>query len=611
MCAINGFTWHDEQLIAAMNDQTKHRGPDGDGVFVDGDVSLGHRRLAIIDLSQRAAQPMATEDGRYQLVFNGEIYNFQDIRARLENMGHKFFSNSDSEVVLRSYAQFGAECVKEFNGMFAFAIWDVQQKSLFLARDRVGIKPLYYFHDGDRFIFSSEIKAILAHDIPRRLNMDALNIYLRMLYVPAPMTMFEKIFKLEPGTTLTYCSGHIDVQRYWSHARTSEQLPEAEIVKKIHDVLYDSVQRRLISDRPVGVFLSGGVDSTAVAGIAAEQTSGPLKTFSVDFDVRHEKFNTDAAVAKKTSARLGSDHHEFMVTGNDCAVHFSDVIRAMDEPVANTTQIATYLLSKHTREHVVVALGGDGGDELFGGYDRYKLAHRLHGLRVLPESIRRAVMQTGSRLWPQKKGVFEKLIHLSGVTQYMSFMAQKEEHVSRVLRSQINDPQVTPTHFERYVGQRGNDVVASMMGVDVQSWLPDESLIRTDKMSMAFGLEARVPILDHRLVELSLQIPSRMQLNGTDMKILFKKAVAPYLSPEVLAQPKRGWFSPTSEWLRGPLGPMAEDLLSPSFCSQTSDLFDFSAIQTMFTNHLDRKEYQMNLIWALMTFQQWYYHYML
>lgn len=602
MCGISGFNFSDRALIEKMNACVKHRGPDGDGVFVADAVSLGHTRLAILDLSEKGKQPMAYRNGELQLTFNGEIYNFQELREALARDGYTFQSQTDSEVILALYDKYGVDCVKHLNGIFAFAIWDRREQQLFVARDHVGVKPFYYFSDGDKFIFSSEIKALLVHDIPRQIDHEALNIYLRMLYVPAPLTMFAGIKKLEPGSYLLWKKGTLEKKRYWHPTHFSDVTDRGEAVAQIRTLMKDAVRGQLISDRPVGVFLSGGVDSTIITGLASEITNSSVKTFSARFDVPGEKFNFDADAAKKTSAHYHTDHHEYVVTGKDAAQVLPEVIYHMDEPVANTTQIATYLLSKYAREHVVVALGGDGGDELFGGYDRYRLSQWMTRYQSLPRTLRHVTDQILSR---HTRG--KKLVIPPGDDRYLAFMAQKETDISRVLVLAKNTPDVHRSFYQtHFFADEIADPEKQLMWADIQSWLPDESLVRSDKMSMASALEQRVPILDHRLVELALHIPTAWKISRGEGKVIFKEAMRDYLPEHVLHQPKRGWFSPTSIWLRTDLRDLAYEVLSPSYAPGTEILFDFKNIRTLLDDHMSGRAYHMNLLWALITFQMWY-----
>lgn len=605
MCGINGFTFADEQLIHRMNEKTKHRGPDDAGVFVDNEISLGHNRLAILDLTPTGAQPMKSQNGTVVVIFNGEIYNFQELRQELQTAGHRFRGTSDTEVIVRGYEAWGIDVVKRFNGIFAFALWDRKIQTLFLARDHVGVKPLYYFWNGNTLIFSSEIKAILEHPLPRAVNHEALNLYFRLLYVPAPLTMFQNIFKLEPGQILTYRQQSIMKQMYWNPRVTPYSGTRTEAIRRVQELLADAVRRQMISERPVGIFLSGGIDSTAVLGFAREIQPG-IKTFSVGFDVAPEKFNADLRLAKETAIYYGTDHHELIVTGDDCARHFEDVVYHMDEPVANGTQIATYLLSKFARESgIVVALGGDGGDELFGGYERYRLSQMVtfyqSRIPFLTQSLFLKLMAKLPEHWRLEA---EKMTMPPGVPRLLSFMAQKESDVARILHA--NDASVTQMFFANYfIDLDHKDPENELMRADLLSWLPDESLVRSDKLSMAFALEQRVPILDYRLIELSLAIPSAWKLKG-ETKSLFKEAVRTHIPEHIQGQPKRGWTSPASEWLRTSLKPMMEEVLSPSYAPGTAEFLNLPEIKLMYEDHVAKRVYHMNLLWAVLTFEVWY-----
>jgi asparagine synthase (glutamine-hydrolysing) len=601
MCGISGFTWEDKSAIQRMNALLKHRGPDSEGVYTAPEVSLGHTRLAIVDLSPRGAQPMASDDGAIAVSFNGEIYNFQELRAELEQKGHAFRSESDTEVILRAYEAYGIDCVKKFNGIFAIALWDGRQKKLYLIRDHIGVKPLYYFWDSHRLIFASEIKAILSHDIPRAVDGESVNIYFRMLYVPAPRTMFRHIFKVEPGSYLAYDGKTIAMHRYWRPPAAPRIGSRDEAVRSIRVLLKDSVKRQLISERPVGVFLSGGVDSTAVLGMAHEVLGAGVQTFSAGFDVLPEKFNADLTLARKTSKHYGTRHHELIITGADCAEHLPAVVASMDEPVANATQVATYLLSRFARNDIVVALGGDGGDELFGGYERYRLSAWVSRVRKVPGAAFLAGV-AGAR--------GEKFTLPPGADRYLAFMAQKERDVSRVMARGSNDGSVLRRAYaEQYFSEQTDDAENDLMWADVRSWLPDESLVRSDKLSMAVALEQRVPILDYRLVELSRRIPSAWKFSAFETKTLFKEAVAAYLPPHLAHQPKRGWFSPASAWLRGPVRPLMEEVLSDGFAPGSEEFLDLPEIRRMFADHLAVRSYHMQLLWAALTFRLWYRHF--
>lgn len=617
MCSINGFTWNDETLIRRMNKVTAHRGPDGTGVFVEPDISLGHNRLAIIDLSPLGAQPMSTQNGRLTIVFNGEIYNFKELRSELEKE-YSFRSSSDTEVILHAYAKYGSECVKKFNGIFAFAIWDAQQKELFLARDQSGVKPLYYFWDpgarsgqAGRLIFSSEIKAILEHAVPREVDRDAFNLYMRMLYVPEPYTMFTGIKKLPPAHYALLQGSTLSLTRYWDVSDFSDMSSRTDAVQRIRTLFRDSVKRQLISDRPVGVFLSGGIDSSAVLGAVAENISGKVKTYSVGFnvDVQREKFNADFILAAKTARHYGSDHHELMLSGKDIGDELSNIAWHLDEPNANPTAGAIYLLSRMAKKDVAVVLGGDGADELFGGYRRYGLSNLIRNLKRLPSPLPQTVAFLLSRLG--KKDTADKLNLDSPTSLFLSFSAQKEKALAEIVREK--EGVGVRTYFERYFEDvsLAGDFEKHFMNMDRQSWLVDDSLLRSDKMSMAFGLEQRVPVLDYRLVELAYRIPTKWKINRMDLrelsfqgKQIWKEAVAEYLPSHVLHEQKRGFFTPMSKWLRTDLKEQVEEILSPAHLN--SEFLNTEGVQTMWREHLSGQTYNLNLIWAIVMWQLWY-----
>ena len=612
MCSINGFNWQDEALAREMNKVTAHRGPDGTGIFADNGISLGHNRLAIIDLSPTGSQPMRTRDGRLTIVFNGEIYNFKELRNVLEKKYH-FQSSSDTEVILHCYMEYGVDCARKLNGVFAFAIWDAQKKELFLARDQSGVKPLYYLWDGKRFIFSSEIKAILEHDIPREVDKTAFNLYMRMLYVPEPYTMFKGIKKFPPAHCAVLKGTEFSLKRYWEVEDFSNRTSREETVETIRELFGDSVKRQLISDRPVGIFLSGGIDSTAVLGAASDVVSGAIKTYSVgfDIDVQKEKFNADFLLARETARAYKTEHHELMISGRDISDNLKNIAWHLDEPNANPTAGVIFLLSRMAKKDVAVVLGGDGADELFGGYRRYALSKTLRAVLRLPQSIKRA-LASSLALFGKEDG--SKKVLLSDPTSlFLSFMSQKEFNTVSILNPEINNDGLTHSHFERYF--KNIDLIGDfekyLMNTDRQSWLTDDSLFRSDKMSMAFGLEQRVPILDYRLVEQAYRIPTHWKIKGVGIrqdtfqgKQIWKDAILSYLPEPVRHQQKRGFFTPMAKWLRTDLKEQVSGILSPTHLNP--EFFNVEEVQRMWHDHLESKKYNLNLIWATVMWQLWY-----
>jgi len=608
MCGINGFNWKDENIINKMNKKLAHRGPDDEGILVFEKLSLGHRRLSIIDLSHRAHQPMQNVSKRYSIVYNGELYNFREIREQLKNKYH-FISDSDTEVVLYAFIEWGKECLERFNGIFAFAIWDSNTEELFMARDHVGVKPLYYYFDGKRFIFSSEIKSILEHDIPREIDKDARELYFRVLYVPAPLTIFKNIKKLQPGHYLLFKKNEINIMRYWKVRDFSEFKSFNEAKGVVKSIFLDSVKRQLISDRPVGVFLSGGIDSTAVLGAASSLTNKKINTYSIGFDLdtERDKFNADLKLARETAKFYNTEHHEVIIKGPQALENFERVIYHMDEPVANSIQIATMLLAEEAKKDVAVVLGGDGGDEMFGGYPRYYFNHIIskyqrlfsgkirYKLSVLLEKILKISM------------LGDKLEAEPGINRWAAFMLQKEPQVQSIIGGGDAEKNFTYQYFDKnffepYQNYLKSDFEKIFMLVDTTNWLTDESLLRSDKMTMAYGLEERVPILDYRLIEIAARIPTKWKIkNSKQGKVIWKEAIAEFLPENVKTHPKHGFFSPASKWLRGDFYNFAKDI----FNSLDEKEYNKENAIKMFNDHIDGKKYNLNLIWAIITFEVW------
>lgn len=615
MCGINGFNFRDERLIREMDDATKHRGPDDEGIFLSDRWSLGHNRLSIIDLSKAGHQPMASRDKKLVITYNGELYNYLDVKKELEGKGYFFDSKTDTEVILYAYQEWGVECLQKFNGMFAFAILNTETEELFLARDHIGIKPLYYYRKGSQFIFSSEVKAILRHDVDAPLNYDAMNIYFRLLYVPSPLTMWQNIFKLPPAHyALVSKEGDVKLARYWELGNEPLLRDRASIKKSISELLHDAVKRQLMSDRPIGVFLSGGIDSTIIAGIMAT-LSGQVNTYSVGFEATEqaEKYNNDFLVARRTAKHFNTSHHEYVISAQDVVESLEKTVYHMDEPISNHVQTVNLLLAGYASESVKVVLGGDGGDELFGGYERYYYNSILDRVQKIPTSLRRnAVTQFLARTFG-KHTWYEKINAEPGVSRYMSFFAQKEDTISSFLSTSANRADILSAFLNERYFQTVDPVnfTRQFMRTDIASWLPDESLARSDKMSMAHGLEQRVPFLDYRLVELADRIPVSYKIRGRGYgKVILREAMAEYLPPFVLNQPKWGWFSPAAKWVRGPLKPLMQEVLSPSFCAGTRDLFNFKALPGILEDHITKKRYALNTLWSIMTFQLWYRKFM-
>ncbi len=598
MCAINGITQKNTELVKRMNKATLHRGPDGSFVWESLRVTLGHNRLSIIDVRAVANQPFVSDDGRYVLVYNGELYNFKELRTELSQFSYR--TESDTEVLLNAYRAWGKGCVRRFNGIFAFAIWDTQTEELFLARDSFGVKPLYYSLEKGNLIFSSEIKGILESGALSILNKDAFSHYMRLLYTPGEDTLFTGIKRLLPGHTLTFKDGNLEIDAYYKipEGSTDTKTSREAFKTQIQEALDLAVKRQLVSDVPVGVYLSGGIDSSAVLD-SVTRVHGSIDTFSVGFDLEEteesEKFNADFKMAEKTATHYGTRHHGYILKSEDIVTLIEESVWHMDEPVANLTTLAQLALASHAKKDVSVVLGGDGGDELFGGYKRHRLARRLIPYWKLPRGIR--------ALLPDKT---QKVNLHSWPERYLFFLAQKEKAMSRILSSQYSDTTAAFFNEQYFANTTSTSFLDDMMHADLNSWLVDESLLRSDKMSMAHGLEQRVPFLDIDLVTLARSIPSPYKTTFFDTKKILKDALRDRLPEHIFNQPKRGWISPGAKWIRRPeVASYIKTVLSPSYYSGTKELFNWTELESMYDAHVAKKEYNLIPLWSVIVFQIW------
>ncbi len=616
MCGIAGILLRDgdtvrQQPLESMTTVLAHRGPDGAGFFRRGPVGLGHRRLAIIDLVA-GDQPMFNEDRSVALVFNGEIYNFRELRGELQTRGWRFRTASDTEVLLRAYEAFGADCLQHLRGMFAFAVWDERRRRLFLARDRVGIKPLVYSWDGRRLLFASEVKAILQDPlVPRRLDWEALRDYLTLHYIPSPRTIFQGICKLPPACflTLDLDTGEPEVRRYWDlRFAPSPERSEAEWLEGLRWHLRDAVGSQLVSDVPIGAFLSGGMDSSTVVALMARATQGQVRTFSIGFD---EADFDELAHARRVARHHGTQHFEFIVKPDALAV-LPRLIWQFDEPFADSSALPTYYVSKITREHVTVALSGDGGDENFLGYLRYARALALHDrLDRGPGLLARALFRLARRLLPETargQGYFE-MLGANPVERYFRLVAfQRSETLRRLLTPDALahvGPGVTPALF-RDLGATGaaRDYASTLQYVDVRCYLPEDILTKVDKTSMLVSLETRVPLLDHVLMEFVATMPTALKFNEGAGKAILKRAMADELPSEILTRRKMGFGLPLAAWLRRELSDYVRDVLE---ARQTRErgLLEPRAVSALLDEHQVGARDRSSQIWALLCLEEW------
>jgi asparagine synthase (glutamine-hydrolysing) len=602
-------------VITGMCDLLAHRGPDGSGAWTRGHAGLGHRRLAIIDLSEAGAQPMSTADGEIWLTFNGEIYNFLELRAQLEARGHRFRSHTDSEVILYAYREYGVDCVDHLRGMFAFAIWDEPRRRLLLARDRAGKKPLFYRTDADGIAFASEPKAFLAESgFTPTPDPVALSAYLTYQYVPSPMSAFAGVKKLPPAHCLLVENGHVSVRRYWklSYA-TKSRLTEQEAVEELGVRLREAVKIRLMSDVPLGAFLSGGIDSGAVVALMSELGAGPVRTFSIGFE---QKEYDELQYARLVAERYGTRHEEFVVRPDALEI-LPRLIWHYGEPFADSSAIPTFLLAELTRRHVTVALNGDAGDENFAGYERYRanvlatkydaISPRLRGAVDLFARLIPASGNSGSVLSKGKR--FLEVLGEGRERRYLRWMAHFQPLLKAELcRAEFQEsagPDSSSVLLESYAASDAPDFVDATLDVDVNNYLPDDLLVKVDIATMAHGLEARSPLLDHPLMEFAASLPSGLKLNGSIKKYILKEAVKPLLPREIIERPKMGFGVPLEHWFRHELKEMAYDVLLSDSLRQRG-YFHESVIRRLLDEHSRGVRSWHYQLWNLLMFESWH-----
>ncbi len=615
MCGIAGFIDRQysrqsaEHLIERMCQVIRHRGPDEQGVWVGDGIALGMRRLSIIDLAG-GHQPIFNEDQSILVVFNGEIYNYRELRKELLDRNHHFRTNSDTEVIVHAYEEYGDECVKYLRGMFTFALWDRKRQRLLVARDRFGKKPLNYYWDGERLIFGSEIKSILEAGIPRAINPLALDEYLVYHYVPAPHTLFKSVFKLPAAHLLVYECGQVSTMCYWDLPFIPTcQDDEATAIERTKALLEEAVRIRLVSEVPLGAFLSGGINSSLVVGIMSQMMSQPVKTFSIGFE---EDDFSELAYARKVAQHFGTDHHEFLVRPDLVSV-LPQMVWAFDEPFADSSMLPTYYVSKLAREHVTVVLTGDGGDEIFGGYSRYE---RELSIERTPAFLR-FLLGYGSMLMPtgiRGKKRFGSMRHNLAL-RYAQFTKSFPESSRPLLYNReyfahIREYNPYERLFSQFDTAPHQDVVAQMQYADVRTYLTDDILVKVDKMSMFNSLETRAPLLDHALAEYVTALSPTTRLRDGVLKSLLKKVAANILPAEIINRPKQGFGVPIKHWLRGDLTTYALDLLDSPRARQRG-IFHPPFIQNLLQEHASTKNVDHSgAIWALLCLELWFQVYM-
>ena len=622
MCGINGF-WTEraesEEILTSwgktMSDSLRHRGPDDEGLWTDptAGIVLGSRRLAILDLSPAGHMPMISHCGRYVIAYNGEVYNFSEIKLDLERNGRYCIGNSDTEVLVNACALWGIEgTLSRLNGMFSFALWDKHERTLSLARDRLGVKPLYYGWSQNTFLFGSELKALISHPaFNGQLDRSSLALFLRLGYIPAPYSIYERIYKLMPGHWLTLKAPDTRTtsQPYWCARNIVENSIQSrfrgdfsEAVDEIETLLRDSVRLRMLADVPVGAFLSGGIDSSIVVAMMQAQTASNVKTFTIGFK---EETHNEATHSRKIAQYLGTEHTEMYISADTAQQTIPLMPDVYDEPFADPSQIPTFLVSKLARQAVTVSLSGDGGDELFGGYQEYLLGiQRLKILKRLPASTRTLVSQGVKGVDVLANGRFRKVSRLLTVA---SPEAMHHYHVSQWmwptdLLPEAIEPRTPFTDFRSWPS--GIDDAERMMYADMVTYLPEDILTKLDRASMAVSLEAREPLLDYRIVELAWRLPMHFKIHQGQTKRILHSVLSRYIPPALFERPKMGFGLPLAQWLRGSLRPWAEELLDPGKLREQA-VFNVTPIRNAWKEHLDGRGNRATELWGILMFQAW------
>ncbi|MGA7799192.1 MAG: XrtA/PEP-CTERM system amidotransferase [Gammaproteobacteria bacterium] len=625
MCGIAGIfdprgpSPIDEAVLGSMNDVQQHRGPDDAGVHIEPGVGLGHRRLSIIDLGS-GHQPLYNEDGTVAVVYNGEIYNFEELAKELGQRGHRFRTHCDTEVIVHAWEEWGEDCVQRFRGMFAFALWDRRRQTLFMARDRLGIKPLYYgtLPDGT-FVFGSELKALSRHpDFPRDLDPAAVEEYFAYGYVPEPRTIFTHAHKLEPGHTLTLKRGAACAAQpvqYWDVAfSASRTASTADVEEELIARLREAVKIRMVADVPLGAFLSGGVDSSAVVAMMAGLSDGPVNTCAISFG--DPAFN-EAQYAARVAAHCHADHHVEQVDADDYGL-VDRLAELYDEPYADSSAIPTYRVCELARKRVTVALSGDGGDENFAGYRRYRWHTYEERLRSwLPGGLRRPLFGAAARLYPKADWAPKVLRAKSTLQSLARSSIEGYFHSVSVLgdplRSRLFSPAFRRTlagHHAidvlmRHAASAPQDALSLVQYLDFKTYLPGDILTKVDRASMAHSLEVRVPILDHQFVEWVAQLPPEMKLDGREGKAVFKSALRKCLPDDILYRPKMGFAVPLAAWFRGALRARVRDAILGPTLTQTG-MFDMQFLRKLVDQHQSGRNDHSAALWALLMFEAFY-----
>ena len=621
MCGIVGLVRNDgkpidEGLLARMNEAIRHRGPDEDGFYVNGSVGLAMRRLAIIDLKS-GQQPIHNSDRTAWIVFNGEIYNYLELREKLEKLGHTFYTNSDTEAIVHAYDQYGSDCPKHLRGMFAFAIWDERTQELFLARDRVGKKPLLYAEVNGQLVFGSEFSAILLHpDVSKEIRPEAIDCYLSFMCVPAPLTAYRAIKKLEPGHSLRWRKGELKTERYWQPDFSKKlDISEEEAGERAIEILRDAVKVRLMSEVPLGAFLSGGIDSSAVVALMSQESSEKVKTFSIGFE---EQDFSELQHAKRIAEHVGADHHEFIVRP-DAVEILPMLVEHYGEPYADSSAVPTYYVARETRRHVTVALNGDGGDESFAGYERYIAMGLTEKYRKVPAFFRESLIKEAVNRIPTSpirkstvnsaKRLLE-VVSKPRVNRYMHWMSVFNEGLKEPLYSDAFREQTDRAFAASFLDTwfkkaNGNGPVDTLLLTDLMTYLPNDLLVKVDIATMAVSLEARSPFLDHHVIEFAASLPERLKLRRLTTKYLLKKVLRRLLPAENLDRRKMGFGVPIGHWFRGKMQPFLREVVLSDKALRRG-LFKPEVVKQLVEQHTRSERDYSHQLWTLLMLELWF-----
>ncbi len=620
MCGIIGFNWEDKTLLNKILKKIEHRGPDDSGKFIDKNISLGHRRLSILDLSKKGKQPMSNENGTIWIVFNGEIYNFQELRQELKQKNHEFKSNTDTEVLIHLYEEQGVECLKKLNGMFAFCIYDTRKKILFLARDRSGIKPIYYWNDKNKFMFCSEIKGILENKtIKPEINLESISSFFTFRANITEETCFKNIKKLMPGHYLIYSLKHkkiFKIEKYWNINFKEENIKNP--TKKLKKLLFDSIQRRLMSDVPYGAYLSGGIDSGTIVSIMNNFCKNPIKTFSVGFENEYDEVNE----AKFLSKTFQTNHHELLIK-EDSVKYLPEIIYQSDEPMADPTSIPIYLLSKYAKKYCTVILTGEGSDEIFSGYPQYKFM-KLHKyfMRPIPKSLRKItpyMIKQTPKLLLNKGFKFASELGEKGIERFSNFTITNDYSKQYLNIVSIFNEQEKKELFKKNYNQnlykqyaknfKNSRLINSCSVFDFKGNMVDDLLMKVDKNTMAFSIEGRVPFLDYRIIELASKLPENLKLKYfTKDKFILRESIKKIIPEQTRKRQKKHFFVPIHSWFKNELLQLKQDLLAKKYIEKQG-IFDYDYISKINKNYKPSPLFYSRQLWALLTFQIWYKQY--